>query len=141
MTQQTNIAEEIGMLWDYTVNRGLTFLANSSQVPTLRALLEGEKLEDQPTFEWLKEDSKENHEESREVTFDALTNEVKQLRAENKELRTANQKRLNLFKATLEDHKLGGYLLDQSYIDGVDETIDWAIAEAEETFGENYDHE
>ena len=139
MAQQTNIAEQIGMLWDYTTNRGLTFLANSSQVPTLRALLEGEKLEDQSTFEWLKENDEEKQEESNSPTIEELANEIRQLRAENEQLKTSNQKRLELFKENLEGHKLGGYLLDQSYIDGVDGTIDWAIAEADEIFGE--DHE
>ena len=69
MAQQTNIAEQVGMLWDYTTNRGLTFLTNSSQVPTLRALLEGEKLEDQPTFEWLKENDEEKQAESNSPTI------------------------------------------------------------------------
>ena len=54
--EETDVAEQIGLLWDYTTNKGFPFLANSQQVPILRALLAGEKLEDQPTFEWLKED-------------------------------------------------------------------------------------
>jgi len=60
--EKVDIAEQIGLLWDYTTNKGLSFLANTKNVPILRALLEGEKLEDQPDFEWLKEYSDDEEE-------------------------------------------------------------------------------
>lgn len=54
--KEVDVAEQIGLLWDYTTNKGFPFLADSKQVPILRALLAGQKLEDQPAFAWLKED-------------------------------------------------------------------------------------
>lgn len=48
--------DDIGLLWDWRINKGQPFLANTADVPVLRALLAGERLADQPGFEWLRED-------------------------------------------------------------------------------------
>ena len=58
-SEKVDIAEQIGLLWNYTTNKGLPFLADSSQVPILRSLLNGEKLEDIEGFGFIKEYNEE----------------------------------------------------------------------------------
>ena len=133
MTTETKVAEQITLLWDYTINKGFPFLANSNQVPALRALLEGEKLEDQPTFEWLKETLHDEDDETVTTsvnTEDTLRAEIDKLLNEKKEFNS----KLAALKGELEDSKLAGYALNQSYIEGVDEGIDKAINLIDETF-------
>lgn len=51
----SDLAEQIGLLWDWRVNQGLPFLANTEDVPVMRALLAGERLENLTGFEFLEE--------------------------------------------------------------------------------------
>lgn len=49
----SGVADEVNLLWDWRTNQGFPFLSNPEDVPVLRALLAGERLQDQAGFEWL----------------------------------------------------------------------------------------
>jgi hypothetical protein len=41
LTPVDGVAEQVGLLWDYRINRGYPLLSNAEDVPLMRALLAG----------------------------------------------------------------------------------------------------
>lgn len=68
-------------------------------------------------------------------TNEALLLEIEQLREENIKLKADTKLQLSELKDDIEFHKIGQACLNQGYIEGVDETLDWALARIEDIFG------
>lgn len=66
-----------------------------------------------------------------------LIDKIEKLEKENEQSNINHKARIKELKAAIEEGKMGGLNLNQSFVEGVDKGIDWAISVIEADFEED----